>query len=130
MARDGNRLNETQRLVYATLSGAGKCLSAYEILDRLRGAKIVTAPTVYRALDHLIAEGMAHRIESLNAFVACRHDHADHAAAFAICDGCGSVAEFHHRGVDAGLKAWSGENRFTPKRTTVEIRGLCSACAA
>jgi Fur family zinc uptake transcriptional regulator len=130
MDRDDSRLNETQRRVFETLSGAAGPLSAYEILDGIRASRSVTPPTVYRALDRLIELGLAHRIESLNAFVACRHDHAEHPAAFAICDGCGSVTEFHDHDVESRLSRWSREHGFRSRRTTVEIRGLCGACAA
>jgi Fur family zinc uptake transcriptional regulator len=130
MARDAGQLNDTQRRVHEALSEAGKPLSAYEILDRLRGAKSVTPPTVYRSLERLIELGLAHRIESLNAFTACRHDHAEHPAAFAICDGCGSVTEFHDDGLDRRLDRWSREHGFRASRTMVEIRGLCGTCAA
>src|SRR4051812_32122076 len=76
-----------------------KPLSAYDILDKLRKTGIKAPPTVYRALDTLIKRGLVHRIESLNAFVAC-HDHKHpekHVARFAVCRECGAVEEIHEK---------------------------------
>src|SRR5215212_9922141 len=87
-------LNETQKRVHRILSAAQNPLSAYEVLDRMRAKGAVTPPTVYRSLDKLIEKGLAHRLESLNAYVTCKHPHHQDMAAFAICEVCGSVIEF------------------------------------
>jgi hypothetical protein len=65
-------------------------MTAYEILDAVRDKGITAPPTVYRALNRLVEEGLAHRVESINAYVACAHSHhSDGAVVFAICDNCG-----------------------------------------
>src|SRR3712207_976173 len=89
-------LNETQKRVHRILCSAQNPLSAYEVLDKMRSKGAVTPPTVYRSLDKLIEKGLAHRLESLNAYVACKHPH-DHQdmAAFAICESCGLRSEEH-----------------------------------
>jgi len=78
-----------------------------------------------------------HRLESLNAFVACAHQekeccggHGHGTVAFAICDSCGHVVEFHDHAVDHRLEDWARQRNFRPAKTTIEIRGLCQACAA
>ncbi|MBM6594819.1 Fur family transcriptional regulator [Microvirga pudoricolor] len=121
-------LNETQRRVHAILEAAPGPMSAYEVLDRMREAGAVTPPTIYRSLDKLIEKGLAHRLESLNAYVSCKHPHPQEMAAFAICETCGSVNEFSDPHIDERLAHWSGIHSFQPKKVTVEVRGLCEAC--
>ena len=122
-------LNETQKRVHRILTAAANPLSAYEVLDKMRGKGAVTPPTVYRCLDKLIEKGLAHRLESLNAYVACKHPHHHDVAAFAICESCGAVKEFTDSRISERLSQWSGDHAFCPKRMTVEIRGLCGSCA-
>ncbi len=112
--------------VMQLLGKSKKPLTAYDILARL---SIKTPPTVYRALNKLIKDGLVHRIESLNAFIPCRsgvdHDHADN---FAVCKSCGEVAEIHDGKVEKLLKNWSNEAKFTVERTVIELLGYCRKC--
>ena len=124
-------LTRNQDLVLQTLNHADTPLSAYDILDRLRDAGLRAPLQVYRALEKLIEQGLAHRLESLNAFVCCADAEA-HAhkctTAFAICDDCGRVDEFADEVVDERLSDWAKRHGFTSGRTTIELRGLCAAC--
>lgn len=122
-------LTANHRRVFDALRASDRPLTAYEILDRLRDAGITAPPTVYRALQRLIRDGLAHRLESLNAFVACAHPSHDCAAAFAICDSCGLVTEIADSGLDRHLVAWARQTTFTVDSMTVELRGRCAACA-
>jgi Fur family zinc uptake transcriptional regulator len=124
-----DELNDTQKRVHRILETAPGPLSAYEVLDRMRGKGAVTPPTVYRSLDKLIEKGFAHRLESLNAYVTCKHQHHHDMAAFAICDNCGEVTEFCDPGITERLADWSGNHAFQPKKVTIEIRGLCQTCS-
>ena len=121
-------LNETQKRVHRILSSAQNPLSAYEVLDKMRAKGAVTPPTVYRSLDKLIEKGLAHRLESLNAYVACKHPHHHEMAAFAICDSCGGVTEFSDGQISERLSQWSEGHAFCAKKMTVEIRGRCESC--
>lgn len=117
-------------MIAAALRDAGRPVSAYELIDQLRGEALLAPQTVYRALGRLIAEGQAHRLESLNAFVACRHmKHSDETAVFAICETCGAVREFEHAEAIASLRAWAKLADFRIRHMTLELRGLCSSCA-
>ena len=130
---DRPRLTRNQSLVFNALGKAEGPLSAYGILDEVRAAGIRAPLQVYRALDRLMALGLVHRLESLNAFVACcsAHDHAEGAMiAFAICEGCGQVSEFSDAEVARRLSRWTTAHAFHPSKTTIEIRGHCRACAA
>lgn len=125
-------LTRNQSLVLGALEQAEGPLSAYSILDQLRGEGLRAPLQIYRALEKLLDLGLAHRLESLNAFVACAHPHAHgtEIIAFAICDDCGQVVEFSDDIVRERLTAWTQAQGFRPKRTTVEIRGECQKCAA
>lgn len=128
-----HELTRNQTLVLNALSGAGSPQSAYDILDRLRGDGFRAPLQVYRALEKLIEFGLVHRLESINSFVACStpHDHEAHqhgVTAFAICDSCGNVAEFHDQAIEHRLQEWQKASHFRPAKTTIEIRGTCKAC--
>lgn len=131
-------LTRNQSLVFDVLEGSEAPMSAYTILDRLRDDGFRAPLQVYRALDKLTEFGLVHRLESLNAFVACAHRHdeccgAGHGhgtVAFAICENCGHVMEFHDHDVDHRLAGWAEASGFKPAKTTIEIRGLCKVCAA
>ena len=131
-------LTKNQLHVLEKLEAASAPLSAYTLLDQLRERGFRAPLQVYRALDSLIKEGFVHRLESLNAFVACAHreseccggGHCHGTVAFAICDSCGHVSEFHDDEVDHRLGDWSKAKGFKPAKTTIEIRGLCRDCAA
>ncbi|ODT67571.1 MAG: Fur family transcriptional regulator [Pelagibacterium sp. SCN 63-23] len=123
-------LTRNQELVLGTLTGAPAPLSAYDILDRLRDHGIRAPLQIYRALDKLVERGLAHRLESLNAFVACADVlcHRKGLIAFAICDGCGKVDEFADAVIEERLGSWAGKTGFRIERTTMEIRGKCAGC--
>lgn len=127
-------LTRNQSLVLGVLTQASAPRSAYDILDGLRGDGFRAPLQVYRALEKLMEIGLVHRLESLNAFVACSdpHDHAHHShgvTAFAICEDCGAVSEFHDDVIEGRLTAWQKSENFKPKKTTIEIRGHCRDCA-
>lgn len=127
-------LTRQQSLVLGALTKAQAPLSAYALLDQLRGDGFRAPLQVYRALDKLQGAGLVHRLESLNAFVACAHCDGDHAShrhgltAFAICGDCGQVSEFSDDEIEARLKGWADRTGFRVEKTTIEIRGQCAAC--
>lgn len=126
-----NDLTRNQGLVLGTLAHSEGPLSAYDILDQLRGDGLRAPLQVYRALDKLVERGLAHRLESLNAFVACAdaHCHRKGIIAFAICADCGKVDEFADGVVRERLEAHAAAAGFRADRTTIEIRGHCKDCA-
>jgi Fur family zinc uptake transcriptional regulator len=61
MRKKSTALSPHSQKVLALLQKSKQPLSAYEILDKLRGAGFKAPPTVYRALDTLVARiGRAH----------------------------------------------------------------------
>lgn len=127
-------LTKNQSLVLAELRNANAPLTAYVLLDRLRDQGFRAPLQVYRALEKLLEGGIVHRLESINAFMACAHDaHDGHhrgVAAFAICETCGQVDEFADHIIDDRLSAWTKTKGFRPHKTSVELRGTCATCIA
>nr|WP_319386988.1 Fur family transcriptional regulator [uncultured Roseibium sp.] len=123
-------LTKNQSLVFGSLSDAGGPLTAYAILDLLRDDGFRAPLQVYRALDKLVEYGMVHRLESLNAFVACAHTgcSAHGTAAFAICEQCGDVREFTPDEAISALQDWTRTQNFKLARMTIELRGTCGKC--
>jgi Fur family zinc uptake transcriptional regulator len=128
-AARGQRLTPIRRQVLDALLGSHKPLGAYEIIERIAGETRPAPITVYRALDFLRDNGLVHRIESHNAFVACVHNHAsDDLVVFLICERCGAVGEAPGAGVAEAIKASSRTAGFSPKSPLIEIAGICSHC--
>lgn len=125
-----DRLTKNQGLVFEALSKAGTPMSAYDLLDLLRDSGLRAPLQIYRALDKLVDHGVVHRLESLNAFVACRHEkcHDTGFVAFAICETCGHVSEFSDSEVTKRLGTWARKNAFDAAKTTIEMRGECRNC--
>src|ERR1700723_3579732 len=94
-AKHGAQFTELRRSVLNLILEADGPLTAYQLLDRLKETrKSAVPPTIYRALDFLIEQGLIHKIERLNAFISCTEgDHDHHAVQFLICGRCGTVAE-------------------------------------
>jgi Fur family zinc uptake transcriptional regulator len=107
-----------------------KPLGAYEIMDRAAAAGPRPAPiTIYRALDFLRDNGLVHRIESRNAFIACVNNHASgDLVVFLICERCGVVGEAPSAAVAEELRAAARAAGFTPKAPVIEITGVCAHC--
>ena len=116
------------------LTRSDRPLPAYDILGALRKFGIKAPPTVYRALDTLIEKGLVHRIESINAFVACHgehddgHDHTHPNTGFAVCRDCGTTVEIHdHRLCDV-IAELGKKLKFHVEREMLELMGLCESC--
>lgn len=123
------RLTPIRRQVLEALLGSHKPLGAYEIIECLPDGNRPAPITVYRALDFLRDNGLVHRIESRNAFVACVHSHdGEDPMVFLICERCGTVGEAPGRRVAEALKASSLAAGFAPKSAVIEIPGICSHC--
>lgn len=129
-AANGLRFTPVRRSALEILLQEHRALGAYEMLDRLREAGFGTQPPVaYRALEFLVANGFAHKIERLNAFIACAHPGATHSPAFMICRACDSVAEAQSAPARGALGDAARATGFQIERTMVEAVGLCPACA-
>jgi Fur family transcriptional regulator, zinc uptake regulator len=125
----GARFTPIRRRVLEMIAEAPGGLKAYDLLDLLaREHAAARPPTVYRALEFLIDQGLVHRIESLNAYVACPCPEHAHGFQLLICRECGRVAELHLDEVDARLGERARELGFRIDRQTIELLGRCEAC--
>jgi len=124
----GGRLTAPRRRALEMLLAAGAPVKAYELVSHFRaGDRAAKPPTIYRALEFLERLGFAHRIESLNAYVACRRGARTHAAAFLICDCCGATAEIVPA-ADQVADALSDAAGYALSSVSIEAHGLCAAC--
>ncbi len=128
-AARGARLTPVRRRVLEILLEDHRALGAYDVLARLASDGFGNQPPIaYRALEFLVDQGLAHRIQRLNAFTACAHPGEAHAPAFLICRACQSVAEAAATSARSALEAEAAQLGFTIERSTIEALGLCPAC--
>jgi len=128
-ARRGAQLTELRRQVLGLILEADGPLTAYQLLDRLRETrKGAVPPTIYRALDFLMAQRLIHKLERLNAFIPCAESGHQHAVQFLICRQCGRVAEIEDHAAADALEHAAEREGFHPGNTVVEIEGTCAAC--
>jgi Fur family zinc uptake transcriptional regulator len=125
----GVRLTPQRRAVLDLLLTTDKPLGAYEILDLLRGKLTNTAPpTVYRALDFLLDQGLVHKLESLHAYVGCHHPDHPHSSQFLICTHCGQVDELENQAINQSIDQAEKASGFRTQRPVVELLGTCARC--
>ncbi|WP_312861557.1 Fur family transcriptional regulator [Segnochrobactrum spirostomi] len=128
----GARLTTQRRAVLDALARSHKPIGAYEIIEALSANGPPPAPiSVYRALAFLTEQGLVHRIERLNAFVACAGTHGEtNPLVFMICDSCGQVGELAAAAVGIDLTRLTAGTGFVPQSAAIEVTGLCRHCAA
>lgn len=125
-AQKGVKWTAQRRKTLEILLESHVAMGAYDVLARLDQAGLGSKPPVaYRALGFLVEHGLAHKIERLNAFVACAHPSDTHQAAFMICRSCKQVAEFTPVG---SLEAAARAAGFVIEHTVIEAEGLCPDC--
>ncbi|WP_064698652.1 Fur family transcriptional regulator [Halomonas caseinilytica] len=125
----GVRFTPIRRRVLQMIADTRGGLKAYDLLDRLTTEHAsARPPTVYRALEFLIDQGLVHRIESLNAYVACPCPEHAHGFQLLICRDCGRVEELHLDDINEQLGQRARELGFTVQRQTIELLGRCDAC--
>lgn len=127
-SENGLRLTEIRRKVLELLLIEHKALGAYDLLERLAAEGWSRQPpVVYRALAFLTENGLAHKVERLNAYIACAHPDERHAPVFLICTRCDRVAEGMAH-LDTALGDVARETGFTVERAAIEAVGVCPAC--
>lgn len=124
----GVRLTELRRRVLELVWSNHKPVGAYALLARLQENGSAAPPTVYRALDFLLEQGLIHRVSSLNAFVGCARPGEDHSGQFLICEQCQNLVELDDADISAAIARGSSASGFAPRLQTVEILGLCPQC--
>lgn len=121
------RFTRRRRQVFEVLLGGHQPMGAYEVLRTLnKTEQNITPPIVYRALDFLLEQGLAHRIESENAFVPCMYPGHQCEAQFLICTKCHCVAELDH--AVSPVIDMASQIGFEIRHAVIEISGLCASC--
>ncbi len=125
----GRKLTPLRRRVLELIWSRHEPARAYDILQQLDGeGRSGAPPTVYRALDFLLANGLVHRIQSLNAYVGCGEPATAHAGQFLICQACGATVELQDEEIIAAVGRGASRLGFQALRQTVEVAGLCPDC--
>ncbi len=128
-AAHGARLTPLRRRVLEIVWSSHRPMGAYAILEKLSALSGPAAPpTVYRALDFLLAQGLIHKLESLDAFIGCDRPDDGHASQFLICSQCKDAREIADSGIDRALRDSAAAAGFSLSRSTIELLGLCPAC--
>ena len=128
----GTQLTKLRRQILELLWESGRPAGAYELIEalKLRDSRPVGPPTVYRALEFLMSQGLVAKIESRNAYVPCIHPERQHDCLFFICSNCGASFEME----DARIERLISENAtcigFRPTRRVIEVEGTCTRCIA
>ena len=128
--KSGNRITAPREYVLEIIASSDKPMTAYDVLHELANKlDRPKPPTAYRALEFLMQYGFIHRIESLNAYVACTEDHKHHSSQYLICETCKEVDEIHLCKMPDSLKAKVTKKRFSVNHWNAEIHGVCSKCS-
>ena len=129
--KQGVRLTALREKVLELVWKSHRPVGAYELMTELtQGAsKPAQPPTVYRALDFLQAQGLVHRLASINAYIGCNHPGKKHRSCFFICTQCRTTIEIDDDNVSQSLNACANEHGFTINDTSIEMAGLCTNCS-
>ena len=128
----GVQLTELRRQVLELLWESGRPTGAYELIEALkqRDARPVGPPTVYRALEFLMSQGLVSKIESRNAYVPCAHPERRHDCLFFICSNCGASVELEDQRLECLISEDAALIGFRPTRRVIEVVGVCATCIA
>lgn len=123
------RFTESRRRVLELVCQYSQPVGAYTLLDDLkRDGMSAAPPTVYRALDFLLENGLIHRLATNNTYLACAHPQKHHEGLFLVCSQCGDTQEVHTDGVIEAVKKNAKKCKFTVEHAAVEVTGICHRC--
>ncbi len=129
-AANGVRLTPLRERVLELVWQNHKPLGAYDILARLsqEDGRKSAPPTVYRALEFLLEQGLVHRIASLNAYIGCPFPGQPHHGYFLICELCLVAIELEGELLQSHINTLATDNGFKLRHTILEVSGLCPTC--
>jgi len=123
------RFTESRRRILKLICQSSQPVGAYRLLDELREDGVSAAPpTVYRALDFLLENGLIHRLATNNTYLACAHPEKHHEGVFLVCSQCGNTQEVHTTGVMDSVKRNARVYGFNVEHAAVEVTGYCERC--
>ena len=127
----GEQWTAMRAAVFSALAGFEKPASAYDVTDAVSTAqgRRVAANSVYRILDLFVANNVAMRVESANAYLANAHPDCLHDCIFLVCDGCGRATHVDDDQLSARIRETARATGFRPEKPVIEVRGRCADCA-
>ncbi len=133
----GVRWTPQRRQVLTLLLAQSGPQSAYQLLDQFKAQYQENAqpPTIYRALEFLVQQGLAHRLSSTNQYLACDHitcHHGHQGTVFLLCDDCGAVQETPMAGaaISELQQSINSLGFVTQQNPLLEVHGRCASCIA
>ena len=125
-----HNLSKNQKIIFDLIDKSSEPLKAYSILFNVQKKGINAPLQVYRALDKLVEIGKIHKIESRNAFVACKNSNCvvSNATAFSICEGCEKVTEINNSKLSKYLGNFEDSSGMKYSKYNLEFFGLCKKC--
>ena len=128
----GTQLTTLRRRILELLWESDRPTGAYELIEalKLKDSRSVGPPTVYRALEFLMSQGLVSKIESRNAYVPCAHPERRHGCLFFICSKCEASAELEDPRLERLLAEVAAVLGFRATRRMVEVQGTCASCIA
>ena len=128
----GAQLTKLRRQILELLWESGRPTGAYELIEalKLKNARSVGPPTVYRTLEFLMSQGLVSKIESRNAYVPCAHPERRNDCMFFICSNCGASVELEDPRLERLISEKAALIGFRPTRRVVEVEGVCASCVA
>ena len=126
----GEQWTGMREAVFAELARHERPVSAYDMADALSASrgKRVAPNSIYRILDLFVANNLALRVESANAFLANSHPGCEHDCIFLVCDECGEATHLDDDAIARSIRKLAGESAFEARRPIVEVRGVCAGC--
>lgn len=126
----GEQWTAMRAAVFTALAGFDKPASAYDVTEAVSTAqgRRVAANSVYRILDLFVANNVATRVESANAYLANAHPGCLHDCIFLVCDACGRATHVDDDQLSARIRATAAGTGFRPDKPVVEVRGRCATC--
>jgi Fur family zinc uptake transcriptional regulator len=126
----GEQWTAMRAAVFAALSAFDRPASAYDVTEAVSAAqgRRVAANSVYRILDLFVANNVATRVESANAYLANAHPGCRHDCIFLVCDACGRATHVDDDQLSARIRDTARASGFRPEKPVIEVRGRCAAC--
>lgn len=131
LTKAGEQWTGMRQSVFEELARHDRPASAYDIADNLSKARgrRVAPNSVYRILDLFVANNLALRVESSNAFLANTHPGCEHDCIFLVCDECGEATHVDNEAVSREVRGVAATNNFAARRPVIEVRGVCASCS-
>lgn len=130
LVKAGEQWTSMRAAVFVALSGFDRPASAYDVTEAVSTAqgRRIAANSVYRILDLFVANNVATRVESANAYLANAHPGCLHDCIFLVCDGCGRATHVDDDQLSARIRETAAATGFRPEKPVVEVRGRCADC--